>query len=52
MLTHVHPGIAPEQVQNATGWDLRIADDLAVSEPPSEGDLAALRALRTKGSVE
>jgi glutaconate CoA-transferase subunit B len=52
MLTHVHPGVAPEQVQDATGWDLRIAEDLAVSEPPSETELTALRALRRKGSSE
>ena len=28
VLTHVHSGITPEQAQEATGWDLKIADDL------------------------
>jgi glutaconate CoA-transferase, subunit B len=50
-LTHVHPGVEREQLQEATGWDLRISDDLAVSEPPSTTELAALRALRTKGQA-
>ena len=50
-LTHVHPGVEPEQVQEATGWKLRVAGDLAVTEPPSETELAALRSLRTKGAA-
>jgi glutaconate CoA-transferase subunit B len=48
-LTHVHPGVEPDQVRAATGWDLRVADHLAVTEPPSEAELSALRSLRTKG---
>ena len=48
-LTHVHPGVTAEQARDATGWDLRVADDLRETEPPSEEELAALRALRTKG---
>ncbi|MFL5918309.1 MAG: CoA-transferase subunit beta [Gaiellaceae bacterium] len=51
-LTHVHPGVESSDVQAATGWDLRIADDLAVTEPPSDAELTALRSLRTKGSPE
>ena len=50
-LTHVHPGVEPAEVKAATGWDLRIADDLAVTEPPSEEELSALRSLRTKGAA-
>jgi glutaconate CoA-transferase subunit B len=52
ILTHVHPGVEPEQVQDATGWNLRIAQGVAVSEPPSDEELRALRALRRKGSSE
>jgi glutaconate CoA-transferase, subunit B len=51
-LTAVHPGIDPETAREATGWDLRVADDLAVSSPPSDQELVALRALRTKGMAE
>jgi glutaconate CoA-transferase subunit B len=50
-LTHVHPGVEPDEVRAATGWDLRIADDLAVTEPPSDAELSALRSLRTKGAA-
>jgi glutaconate CoA-transferase subunit B len=50
-LTHVHPGVEPDEVQAATGWDLRIADDLAVTERPSDEELRALRSLRTKGAA-
>jgi glutaconate CoA-transferase, subunit B len=45
VLTHVHSGITPEQAQEATGWDLKIADDLKTTEPPTEEELKALRAL-------
>jgi glutaconate CoA-transferase subunit B len=50
-LTHVHPGVEPDEVRAATGWDLRIADDLAVTEPPTDAELGVLRSLRTKGAA-
>ena len=52
VLTHVHPGVDPAAAQEATGWELRVADDVAVTAAPTDGELAALRALRTKGSTE
>jgi glutaconate CoA-transferase subunit B len=51
-LTAVHPGVDPDAAREATGWDLRVADDLAVTEPPSDRELAALRSLKTKGVGE
>ena len=48
-LTRVHPGVAPEQARDATGWELRVADDVHETEPPTDAELAALRGLRTKG---
>jgi glutaconate CoA-transferase, subunit B len=51
VLTHVHPGVKVDDVRAATGWDLRVAEDVAVTEGPSETELTALRSLRTKGSV-
>jgi glutaconate CoA-transferase subunit B len=51
-LTHVHPGITVEEAQAATGWDLRVADDVVVTEAPTAAELDALRALRTRGSPE
>jgi glutaconate CoA-transferase subunit B len=50
-LTHVHPGVEPDEVRAATEWDLRVAQDLAVTEPPSEAELSALRSFRTKGAA-
>jgi glutaconate CoA-transferase subunit B len=45
VLTHVHPGISPEQAKEATGWDLKIADDLKTTEAPTEDELSKLREL-------
>jgi glutaconate CoA-transferase subunit B len=45
-LVAVHPGVEPEQVQEATGWDLRVAADLRHTEPVTQGELDALRELR------
>jgi glutaconate CoA-transferase, subunit B len=48
-LVAIHPGVEVEEVREATGWDLRIADDLSVTEPPRDDELVALRSLKTKG---
>jgi glutaconate CoA-transferase subunit B len=48
-LVAVHPGVAVADVQAATGWELRVADDLAVTDPPSDEEIVALRSLKTKG---
>jgi glutaconate CoA-transferase, subunit B len=44
-LVAIHPGIEVEQVREATGWDLRVAGDLAVTEAPTREELGALREL-------
>ena len=48
-LTFTHPGVEVEQVHEATGWELRVADDLGETAPPAEEELTRLRALKTKG---
>jgi glutaconate CoA-transferase subunit B len=45
VLTAVHPGVDPATVRERTGWDLRIADDLGLSEPPTDRELSVLREL-------
>jgi glutaconate CoA-transferase subunit B len=45
-LTHLHPGVTVEQAREATGWPLRVASQLADTAPPSEVELAELRALQ------
>ncbi len=47
VLTQLHPGASVESAQEATGWPLRVADDVTVCEPPTEAELAALRSLKT-----
>jgi glutaconate CoA-transferase, subunit B len=42
-LRSVHPGVTVEQIRDATSWDLRVADDLADTEPPSERELLLIR---------
>jgi glutaconate CoA-transferase subunit B len=49
-LVALHPGATLEQARAATGWELRAADPLPETEPPTAAELGALRALRTKGS--
>jgi glutaconate CoA-transferase, subunit B len=48
-LTRIHPGVAADDVRAATGWELRVADEVQVSEPPTESELAALRELKEAG---
>jgi glutaconate CoA-transferase subunit B len=46
-LTALHPGVTLEQAQEATGWDLKVADDLETTEPPTEAELGLLRELKS-----
>lgn len=46
-LTHVHPGVDVEEVRAATGWPLRVAEDLRKTAPPTERELSTLRSLIT-----
>ncbi|GAA1512947.1 CoA-transferase subunit beta [Streptomyces albidochromogenes] len=49
VLSALHPGVTVEQVRAATGWDLKCADTVGVTEPPTAAELAALRALKSAG---
>ncbi|WP_245797537.1 CoA-transferase subunit beta [Mangrovactinospora gilvigrisea] len=42
-LTAVHPGVTAERVRAATGWDLKVADALATTAPPTDQELRLLR---------
>ena len=50
-LVRVHPGVDPDAARAATGWQLEVADDVRTTEPPTDAELTALRALRTKGAA-
>lgn len=51
-LTQVHPGVDAEQAQEATGWELAVADDLRATPPPTPEELDALRELQRAVSPE
>jgi glutaconate CoA-transferase, subunit B len=48
-LTALHPGVDVDQVREATGWPLRVADAPAATEPPTDEELSALRELVGRG---
>jgi glutaconate CoA-transferase, subunit B len=44
-LVRVHPGVEVDDVRAATGWELKVAPDVAQTEPPTPAELDALRSL-------
>jgi len=48
-LTTLHPGVTVDQVREATGWDLRVADELATTPEPTDEELNALKELVERG---
>jgi glutaconate CoA-transferase, subunit B len=48
-LVALHPGVAVDDVRAATGWDLKVADDLRETEPPRPDEIEALRELERNG---
>jgi glutaconate CoA-transferase subunit B len=43
VLTSLHPGCSVEGVQEQVGWPLRVAGDLAQTEPPTPDQLRIMR---------
>ncbi|HTW89224.1 MAG TPA: CoA-transferase subunit beta [Candidatus Binataceae bacterium] len=48
VLASIHPGVAVEQVRDATGWPLRVIEGLPVTEPPRSDELGVLRDLNER----
>jgi glutaconate CoA-transferase subunit B len=46
-MTVLHPGVTADDARAATGWELRVAPDVAVGEPPTAEELEVLRSLTT-----
>ena len=44
VVTSIHPGITRAQITEATGWDIRFANDVIETAPPTETELGTLRA--------
>ncbi|KAF4409873.1 MULTISPECIES: CoA-transferase subunit beta [Streptomyces] len=49
VLTEVHPGVTTDRVRAATGWELRVADRVTATAPPTEAEITALRTLKNAG---
>ncbi len=47
-LVALHPGASVERAREATGWELRVAEELDTTEPPTEDELLILRDLRAR----
>jgi glutaconate CoA-transferase subunit B len=47
-LTALHPGSTVEAAREATGWDLKVAEDLATTEEPTQEELSILRDLKAR----
>jgi glutaconate CoA-transferase subunit B len=48
VLTAIHPGVDVQQVRAATGWDLRVSDDLRTTPEPTDAELSVLRRLQAR----
>jgi glutaconate CoA-transferase subunit B len=48
-LVAVHEGVELDTVRASTAWELRVASDVGVTEPPTSAELTALRGLEAKG---
>lgn len=43
VLTAVHPGVNVDEVRDATGWNLRVSENLITTAPPTGRELTLLR---------
>ncbi len=44
----LHPGVTREQMAKSVGWEIRYADDVETTPPPTEQELAVLRDLHAR----
>lgn len=53
-LVTLHPGATAEEAREATGWDLKVAEETTTTEPPAREELRVLRDLheRTRAANE
>lgn len=49
VLERVHPGHTVDEVRELCGWELRVAADVGETAPPSDAELAAMRAYDPAG---
>ena len=46
----IHPGVTRGQIADSTGWDVRFADQVEETAPPSPSELGALRELHARSA--
>jgi glutaconate CoA-transferase, subunit B len=49
-MVSLHPGVTAEQARAATGWPLRIRDDVAVTPAPTAEELQVLRDMKARAA--
>ncbi len=47
-IVSIHPGVTRERIQENTGWQVRYANDVAETEPPTKAELEVLRELHAR----
>jgi glutaconate CoA-transferase, subunit B len=47
-MTALHPGTTVEEAKEATGWELKVADELETTDPPTERELKILRDIKAR----
>jgi len=50
-VTQLHPGVTREQVQKATSWEIRFAENVEENAPPADNELSVLRDLLHRTAV-
>ncbi len=51
VLESLHPGVSLDEVRANIGWQVAVADELAVTEPPSAEELRLLRRLEARDAA-
>ncbi|MEM1228816.1 MAG: CoA-transferase subunit beta [Planctomycetota bacterium] len=51
VVAQVHPGVTKDQIRDATGWDVKFADDMSETDPPTETELNTLRDLERRTTL-
>jgi glutaconate CoA-transferase subunit B len=47
-LVALHPGSTVEEAKEATDWDLKVAEELEITDPPTQKELQILRDLKAR----
>jgi glutaconate CoA-transferase subunit B len=51
IVTHTYPGVTGSQIEQATGWQIRFAQNVPTLAPPTEIELSVLRDLERRTAI-